>query len=157
MTETSSSSNTDSEFQKPANADQDDVYGMGYDLYPERRRARPFNLENFLIKYQNREHIEQYKCERRLVKVIKQSELWLYCVVLEDVDSTFRSYRYIIRVAGPMVRIMLSSLEKAGWLVHWIKSKVLFCTVNLYSQQYVHFSVLSILEGILIASTVSLV
>lgn len=54
----------------------------GYDLYPERKQPRKINFINWFFKMQSRDNIEQYKCEKKVVAVIKTSRLnFLYFII----------------------------------------------------------------------------
>jgi len=46
----------------------------GYDLYPERRQtSSDFSFKDWMFSWKGRENIEQYKCEKNVVEVIKKS------------------------------------------------------------------------------------
>lgn len=59
----------------------DDLYGLGYDLYPERRQARPYTFTNFFFKHQGREEMEQFKCEKRIAEVVRRSKNCHYLMI----------------------------------------------------------------------------
>lgn len=44
---------------------------MGYDMYPDRLKDRPMTLKNFFFSSKSREPIEQLKCEKKVMEVLK--------------------------------------------------------------------------------------
>lgn len=58
--------------ETPESDNSDDfLMNMGYDLYPDRMKGRPLTLKNFFFSTQSREPMEQLKCEKKVMDVLK--------------------------------------------------------------------------------------
>ncbi len=97
----------DTKTRPDPNREQDDY---GYDLFPERRENLPLNWKNYLFSFKGREGIEQHKCEKHIVDSLKESEY-----IFSPISSRKKHLKTCFAFAGPLLRIMISALRKAGW------------------------------------------
>lgn len=94
---------------------QDEGREWGYDMYPERRPnfKKKFQITEWLFNYLPESRTHKYRCEQNVYQVFTKSKLILIPIIMPNNLCCSNLIR--VHIVGPLLKIMVSALERKGW------------------------------------------